>query len=94
MRGYERQESHRADDDHLSRFEAEMDRLKTDREKAVQHAEDLGYQVEVLRAKLHEARRNLATRPAMSLNTILLLNSWESLKLYKNSTVRMRRNGA
>lgn len=64
MRGYESQQSHRADDDHLSRFEAEMDRLKTDREKAVQHAEDLGYQVEVLRAKLHEARRNLATRPA------------------------------
>ena len=64
MRGYESQQSHRADDDHLSRFEAEMDRLKTEREKAVQHAEDLGYQVEVLRAKLHEARRNLATRPA------------------------------
>ncbi|KPC73025.1 M protein, partial [Streptomyces sp. NRRL WC-3753] len=62
MRGYEGQERHRADD-HLSRFEAEMDRLKTDREKAVQHAEDLGYQVEVLRAKLHEARRALATRP-------------------------------
>ncbi|PWS43592.1 hypothetical protein DKT74_15920, partial [Streptomyces sp. ZEA17I] len=64
MRGYESQESHRAEVDHLSRFEAEMDRLKTDREKAVQHAEDLGYQVEVLRAKLHEARRSLATRPA------------------------------
>ena len=41
-----------------------MERLKTEREKAVQHAEDLGYQVEVLRAKLHEARRNLASRPA------------------------------
>ena len=41
-----------------------MERLKTEREKAVQHAEDLGYQVEVLRAKLHEARRSLATRPA------------------------------
>lgn len=53
-----------ADVDHLSRFEAEMERLKTEREKAVQHAEDLGYQVEVLRAKLHEARRSLATRPA------------------------------
>src|SRR6478609_7290929 len=64
VRGYERQESHRAEDDHLARFEAEMDRLKTEREKAVQHAEDLGYQVEVLRAKLHEARRSLATRPA------------------------------
>ena len=63
VRGYERQESHRADDDHLSRFEAEMDRLKTEREKAVQHAEDLGYQVEVLRAKLHEARRTLAPGP-------------------------------
>ncbi|WP_405520232.1 hypothetical protein [Streptomyces tsukubensis] len=64
MRGYERQESHQADDDHLSRFEAEMKRLKTEREKAVQHADDLGYQVEGLRAKLHEARRNLASRPA------------------------------
>lgn len=64
VRGYERQESHRAEDDHLARFEAEMDRLKTEREKAVQHAEDLGYQVEVLRAKLHEARRTIASRPA------------------------------
>ena len=65
MRGYERQEREPAADvDHLSRFEAEMERLKTEREKAVQHAEDRGYQVEVLRAKLHEARRSLATRPA------------------------------
>jgi hypothetical protein len=65
VRGYERQEREPAADvDHLSRFEAEMERLKTEREKAVQHAEDLGYQVEVLRAKLHEARRSLATRPA------------------------------
>ena len=37
---------------------------------------------------------NLAIHPAMSLNTILLLNSWESPKPDKNSTVRMRRNGA
>ena len=51
MRGYERQEREPAADvDHLSRFEAEMERLKTEREKAIQHAEDLGYQVEVLRA--------------------------------------------
>ena len=42
-----------------------MERLKTEREKAVQHAEDLGYQVEVLRAKLHEARRTLASRPCL-----------------------------
>ena len=41
-----------------------MERLKTEREKAIQHAEDLGYQVEVLRAKLHEARRALMLRPA------------------------------
>ena len=41
-----------------------MERLKTEREKAIQHAEDLGYQVEVLRAKLHEARRTLMSRPA------------------------------
>ncbi|MFE7121466.1 hypothetical protein ACFU99_39140, partial [Streptomyces sp. NPDC057654] len=47
-------------EDHLSKFEAEMKRLRTEREKAVQHADDLGYQVEVLRAKLHEARRSLA----------------------------------
>ncbi|MEI5134300.1 hypothetical protein RB199_21595 [Streptomyces libani] len=60
MRGNDRYEA----DDHLSQFEAEMERLKTERDKAVQHADDLGYQVEVLRAKLHEARRNLATRPA------------------------------
>lgn len=65
MRGYERQEREPAADvDHLSRFEAEMERLKTEREKAIQHAEDLGYQVEVLRAKLHEARRTLMSRPA------------------------------
>ena len=60
MRGNDRYEA----DDHLSQFEAEMDRLKKEREKAVDHADDLGYQVEVLRAKLHEARRALATRPA------------------------------
>src|SRR4051812_50103651 len=41
-----------------------MERLRKERDKVVQHADDLGYQVEVLRAKLHEARRNLATRPA------------------------------
>lgn len=64
MRGYESQESHQAEADHLTRFEAEMERLKKERGKAVQHAEDLGYQVEVLRAKLHEVRRNLASRPA------------------------------
>src|SRR5688572_11682693 len=64
VRGYERQENSRAETDSLSRFEAEMELLKTEREKAVQHAEDLGYQVEVLRAKLHEARRSLASRPA------------------------------
>jgi len=65
VRGYERQEREPAADvDHLTRFEAEMERLKTEREKAIQHAEDLGYQVEVLRAKLHEARRTLMTRPA------------------------------
>ena len=45
MRGYERQEREPAADvDHLSRFEAEMKRLRTDREHAIQHAEDLGYQ--------------------------------------------------
>ena len=64
VRGYEARSEPAADVDHLSRFEAEMERLKTEREKAIQHAEDLGYQVEVLRAKLHEARRNLASRPA------------------------------
>src|SRR3954463_3586933 len=64
VRGYERQERERAEVDHLSRFEAEMERLKTGRDKAVQHAEARGYQVEVLRAKLHEARRALAVRPA------------------------------
>lgn len=65
MRGYESQEREPAADvDHLSRFEAEMKRLKTEREKAIQHAEDLGYQVEVLRAKLHEARRTIMSRPA------------------------------
>ena len=56
MRGYDRYEA----DDHLSQFEAEMERLRTEREKAIDHADDLGYQVEVLRAKLHEARRQLA----------------------------------
>ncbi|MEU8354120.1 hypothetical protein AB0C60_33735, partial [Streptomyces sp. NPDC048845] len=60
VRGYDRYEA----DDHLSKFEAEMERLKTEREKAVQHADDLGYQVEVLRAKLHEARRTIMSRPA------------------------------
>ena len=60
MRGYDRYEV----DDHLSQFEAEMERLRTERDKVVDHADDLGYQVEVLRAKLHEARCNLASRPA------------------------------
>ncbi|NUP64424.1 MAG: hypothetical protein HOW71_19860, partial [Nonomuraea sp.] len=60
MRG---NDSYRADD-HLSQLEAEMERLRTERGKAVDHADDLGYQVEVLRAKLHEARRMLAARPA------------------------------
>lgn len=65
MRGYESQEREPAADvDHLTRFEAEMKRLKTEREKAIQHAEDLGYQVEVLRAKLHEARRTIMSRPS------------------------------
>ncbi|KIF00362.1 hypothetical protein PL81_41670, partial [Streptomyces sp. RSD-27] len=64
MLGYESQESHQAEADHLTRLEAEMERLRKERGKAVQHAEDLGYQVEVLRAKLHEVRRALASRPA------------------------------
>ena len=65
MRGYESQEREPAADvDHLSRFEAEMKRLKTEREKAIQHADDLVYQVEVLRAKLHEARRTIMSRPS------------------------------
>lgn len=38
MRGYDRYEA----DDHLSQFEAEMDRVRTERDKAVDHAEDLG----------------------------------------------------
>lgn len=58
-----------ADVDHLTRFEAEMKRLKTEREKAIQHAEDLGYQVEVLRAKLHEARRTIMSRPSSTAGT-------------------------
>lgn len=61
MRGYDRYEPD-AVMDGLSQFEAEIERLKKEREKAVQHAEDLGYQVEVLRAKLHEARRGLGAR--------------------------------
>src|SRR2546421_8963383 len=56
VRGYDGYEA----DDHLSQFEAEMERLRKERDKAVDHADDLGYQVEVLRAKLHEARRRAA----------------------------------
>ncbi|MGW7413105.1 hypothetical protein ACWGIG_11600, partial [Streptomyces sp. NPDC054863] len=85
MRGYERQESpQRAESDSLSMFEAEMDRLKTEREKAVQHAEDLGYQVEVLRAKLHEARRNLASRPAYDAADI----GYQAEQLLRNAQVQ------
>ncbi|MGR7002707.1 hypothetical protein ACU686_39890 [Yinghuangia aomiensis] len=48
-------------DDGLGQIEAEMKRPRTEREESVAHAEDLGYQVEVLRAKLHDLRRQLAT---------------------------------
>ena len=63
MRGNDRYEV----EDHLSQFEAEMDRTRKERDKTVQHAEDLAYQVEVLRAKLHEARRQLAVIPPQPL---------------------------
>ena len=56
QRGYNRYEV----DAHLERFDAEIKRLTTQRDESITHAEDLGYQVEVLRAKLHDLRRQLA----------------------------------
>src|SRR6185312_11828915 len=46
-------------DAHLDEMEAELTRLREERDEAVNHAEDLAYQIEVLRSKLHEFRRGL-----------------------------------
>src|ERR1700722_5659602 len=46
-------------DAHLDEIEAELARLRGERDEAVNHAEDLAYQIEVLRSKLHEFRRGI-----------------------------------
>src|SRR5262249_51779169 len=54
MRSYDRYEV----EAHLDELEAHLGRVRTERDEAIAHGEDLGYQVEVLRSKLHELRRN------------------------------------
>ncbi|NUR58234.1 MAG: hypothetical protein HOV87_06000, partial [Catenulispora sp.] len=46
----------------FAEMEKELDKLRTARDEAVTDTEDLRYQIEVLRSKLHEQRR-LAAQP-------------------------------
>ncbi len=45
-------------EDQIDELEERLEQMRTERDEAVAHGEDLGYQVEVLRSKLHELRRN------------------------------------